>query len=565
LLFTAQGLLAQQPKPGPIPCVPGIWQGILDVGGMRARLGLRIEGDSAGRSSASITNIDAGNLRLPATCAMRGDTVVVSWAGGQATYAAVITTARDSLYGLLKAPGSASPLRMGRVTELTSGAALAYPTRLASDSVIRAILAKRIDQQKRSVGMVVGVIDSGGRRIIAYGRRAKGDDTALDGNSLFEIGSVTKVFTSLVLADMVRRGEVALSDPVAKYLPAGTKVPERAGRQITLLDLATHTSGLPRDPINLAPKDPSNPFADYTTASLYQFLATYTLRRDVGAQYEYSNVGFGLLGEALARRAGTDYESLVRSRVLEPLGMRNTTITLPPNVQARLAVGYDAGLEPAPYFRLPALLGAGGIYSDASDMLTFLAANMGDTSSPLSAAMRDMLATRRPSGTPNLEIALGWHVSTPNGHEIVWHNGGTTGFRSFVGFDRARRVGVVVLSNTSVPEGGDDIGLYLLQGGGPLYDGAVRAEVRVPPNVLDAYVGHYALTPKIMIDVFRGGEHFYVQLTGQQRLEAFASSSRDFFLKAVDAQITFEVDDQGRATALVLHQNGSDRRAKRVE
>jgi CubicO group peptidase (beta-lactamase class C family) len=532
---------------------------------MHARLGLRIEGDSAGTSIASMISIDAGNLRFPATCTAHGDTLLVSWAGGQAAYRAVMTTGRDSLYGVVKQPGASIPLRMASVTELSSGTALAFPTRLASDSDIRAILAKRIDDQKRSVGIVVGVIDPSGRRIVAYGQRAKGDDAPLDGHSLFEIGSVTKVFTSLVLADMVRRGELALSDPVAKYLPAGTTVPESAGREITLLDLATHTSGLPRDPTNLIPKDPNNPFADYTTANLYHFLATYTLPRGIGEKYEYSNVGFGLLGDALARRAGTDYESLVRSRVLEPLGMDNTTVTVPSNARARLTVGHDAGLEPAPYFRLPALLGAGGMYSDASDMLTFLAANMGAVSSPLSAAMSDMLSTRRPTGTPGLEIGLGWHVSTPTGHEIVWHNGGTAGFRSFVGFDRARQVGVVVLSNSSVAEGGDDIGFYLLQGGGPLYDRAPLAEVHVSSNLLDAYVGRYTLTPKSTIDVSREGERLYVRLTGQQSFEVFASSSREFFLKAVDAQITFQVDDQGRATALVLHQNGRDQRATRVE
>jgi serine-type D-Ala-D-Ala carboxypeptidase/endopeptidase len=456
-------------------------------------------------------------------------------------------------------------LRMARVARLSTGAAPTFPARLASDAVIRDILARRIDQQKRGIGIVVGVIDPDGRRVVAYGRRAKGDDTPPDANSLFEIGSVTKVFTSLVLADMVHRGEVALSDPVAKYLPAATKLPERAGRQITLLDLATHTSGLPRDATNLAPRDPKNPFADYTTDRLYDFLAAYTLPRDIGATYEYSNVGAGLLGHALARRAGTDYESLVRSRVLQPIGMGNTTITLPPSLRPRLATGYDAARDPAPYFRMPALLGAGALYSDANDMLTFVAANMGEVSSPLSAAIGDMLSTRRPTGTPNLEIALGWHVIKRDGREIVWHNGGTGGFRSFVGFDRARQVGIVVLSNTSVPEGVDDIGLHLLQGGGPLYDRDVRAEVRLPSSVLDLYVGRYALTPTITMDVSRDGERIYVQLTGQPKFEMFASSQREFFLKLVDAQISFEVNDQGRPTALVLHQNGRDQRAKRVE
>ena len=156
------------------------------------------------------------------------------------------------------------------------------------DSEIRQILVDRIDKDRQSVGVVIGVIEPAGRRVVAYGSLDKGDKRLLDGDTIFEIGSVTKVFTSLLLADMVQRGEVALTDPVAKYLPPGVKVPERGGRQITLQDLATHTSGLPRLPSNLNPKDPANPYADYSVDQLYQFLSGYQLTRDIGTQYEYS-------------------------------------------------------------------------------------------------------------------------------------------------------------------------------------------------------------------------------------------------------------------------------------
>ena len=162
---------------------------------------------------------------------------------------------------------------------------------------------------------MVGVIEPQGRRVVAYGSLNQGDPRPLNGDTIFEIGSVTKVFTSLLLADMVQRGEVALADPVAKYLPADVKVPERGGRVITLVDLSTHTSGLPRMPSNFHPKDPANPYADYTVEQLYQFLSSYQLTRDIGSQFEYSNLGGGLLGQALARRAGMDYEALVRSRI----------------------------------------------------------------------------------------------------------------------------------------------------------------------------------------------------------------------------------------------------------
>src|ERR1041385_7596549 len=202
------------------------------------------------------------------------------------------------------------------------------PIKVLSDDEIREILVKRIDQQKQAVGIVVGVIEPAGRRVVAYGNLAAGDPRTLDGDTIFEIGSVTKVFTSLLLADMVNRKEVTLDDPAAKYLPENVKMPERNGKSITLLDLSTHSSGLPRVPANLNPKDPANPYADYTVEDLYQFLSGYTLPREPGSEIEYSNLGAGLLGHILAQRAGTDYGTLVRVRITEPLGMPDTGIAL---------------------------------------------------------------------------------------------------------------------------------------------------------------------------------------------------------------------------------------------
>jgi CubicO group peptidase (beta-lactamase class C family) len=175
------------------------------------------------------------------------------------------------------------------------------------DSEIRKILVDRIDAYRQSVGIVVGVIEPKGRRIVAYCSLDQGDPRTLNGDTVFEIGSVTKVVTSLLLSDMVQRGQVGLTDPVSKYLPAGVKTPQRNGRQITLLDLSTHTSGLPRMPTNF---NPDKPYADYTVAQLYEFLSSYQLPRDIGAQYEYSNVGAGLLANALAFRPGMDYDAL---------------------------------------------------------------------------------------------------------------------------------------------------------------------------------------------------------------------------------------------------------------
>jgi serine-type D-Ala-D-Ala carboxypeptidase/endopeptidase len=336
------------------------------------------------------------------------------------------------------------------------------PPSVPSDSKIRKILVERIDTFHQSVGIVVGVIGPGGRRVIAYGKLDNNDKRPVDGNTIFEIGSITKVFTSLLLADMVRRGEVALTDPIAKYLPAEVKAPERAGQSITLENLSTHTSGLPRLPTNMTSKDRYNPYADYSVEQLYQFLSTYTLTRDIGSQFEYSNLGAGLLGHILARRAGMDYESLVRSQICDVLAMNSTRITLAPEMKARLAVGHNAQLESVANWDLPTLAGAGALRSSTNDLLTFLAANLGYAESPLGPAMVAMLKVRRPTGPTGEKVALAWMVSTHNGKEIVWHNGGTGGYRSFMGFDPKTRVGIVVLSNAETTVGVDDIGRHLL-------------------------------------------------------------------------------------------------------
>jgi len=437
---------------------------------------------------------------------------------------------------------------------------------MPSDAEIRQILVDRIDAQHQSVGIVVGIVGPEGRRIIAYGHLEKGDSRPLNGDTVFEIGSETKVFTSLILADMVQRGEVALSDPVSKYLPPTVKMPERDGRSITLIDLATHTSGLPRLPTNMSPKDPANPYADYSVEQLYQFLSAYQLTRDIGSQYEYSNLGGGLLGHVLALRAGTSYEALVKARICDPLGMKDTRISLTPEMKARLAAGHNAALDTVENWDLPTLAGAGAIRSTANDMLNLIAAELGYTKSPLAPAMTAMLKERRPTGVQNLEIALGWHIFTANGKEIVWHNGGTGGYRSFIGFDPKAKVGVVLLSNTSTAVGMDDIGRHLLDPNVPLVaPPKEHKQVSVDPKLFNGYVGRYQLAPNFAIAITQEDGHLFAQATGQPKFEIFPEGERDYFLKVVDAQITFVTDGEGKARELIMHQNGRDAHAKRVE
>lgn len=435
---------------------------------------------------------------------------------------------------------------------------------MPADADIRQILVDRIDVQHQGVGIVVGIIGPEGRRVISYGNLEKDDARPLNGDTIFEIGSMTKVFTSLLLADMVEHGEVALNDPVARYLPQTVKVRERDGKQITLVDLATHTSGLPRMPTNFAPKDPNNPYADYSEEQLYQFLAGYQLTRDIGSKYEYSNLGAGLLGLALTRRARMDYEQLVRSRICDPLGMNSTRVTLTAELKKRLAVGHNQKLEPVENWDIgPATAGAGALRSTANDLLTFLAANLGYTKTPLAPAMAAMLTTRHPTGMPSMEVALGWHIYSGGTKEIVEHNGGTGGYRTYMGYDPKGRVGVVVLSNAETPDGVDDVGRHLLDAAVPLM--RAHTEVQIDPKIFDSYVGYYQLAPNFILAVTREGDHFMTQATGQGKLEIFPETDHEFFAKAVNAQITFVTNSTGRATELILHQGGLDLHAPRIE
>jgi serine-type D-Ala-D-Ala carboxypeptidase/endopeptidase len=447
-------------------------------------------------------------------------------------------------------------------------AAVALRGQIPSDSVIRAILADRIDTLHQNVGIVVGIVDANGRRFVSYGNFSVKDQRPVGNDTIFEIGSTTKVFTSTILADMVQRGEVSLDDPVAKYLPADVKMPQRGGKQITLIDLSTHTSGLPRMPSNFAPKDIDNPYADYTVANLFQFLSSYELTRDIGSKFEYSNLGVGLLGQALARRAGMDYEALVRARVTGPLKMENTRITLSPEMKSWLAVGHNEARLPAANWDLPAFAGAGALRSDARDMLTFIAANLGYVESPLGPAMAAMTKVRRPGNGPQSDIALGWIAAKREGRVIYWHNGGTGGYRSFFGYDPKSRVGVVLLSNMSTRTGVDDIGLHLLDSSLPLAKLSPlvsHKEIVLDPKIFDRYVGVYQFVPGIAMTFTREGAHMFTQLTSQPKFEIFAEGEKEFFVKAVDAQITFETGADGRATTAVLHQNGRDQKAKRIE
>ena len=286
-------------------------------------------------------------------------------------------------------------------------------------------------------GVAVGVLQRGDRRTFAYG-------TAFP-DSIFEIGSISKTFTGLVLARMVDKGQVRFDEPVRELLPAGT-VAKPVGKEITLLDLATQHSGLPRMPGNFKPADMNNPYIDYRAANLYAYLAKRGVAKPSDADFVYSNLGFGLLGQALANRAGMSYSNLLRQEVTGPLGMSDTVLALSPEQRDRFIPGYNGLHQPVHPWDFAALAGAGAIRSTAGDMLTYLEAQLHPEKAPALANALVQSHQLHAEGLPGTRIGLAWFYRSESSE--YWHNGGTAGYSSFANFDPKGDYAVVVLANT---------------------------------------------------------------------------------------------------------------------
>jgi CubicO group peptidase (beta-lactamase class C family) len=326
-------------------------------------------------------------------------------------------------------------------------------------------LAERAMGSGRRIGLVVGCLAGGEQRLVGYGRLRRDAQDPPDGGTVFEVGSITKVFTGLLLADLAEHNLVGLEDPLASYLPASVRVPTVGGHQLTLGDLASHASGLPRNPKGTLRRwlgDRHNPNAGLSVEELYAGLARTRLRRQPGQRVKYSNLGAGLLGQALARAASQPYETLVRERICLPLGMPDTLVTPTSEQTSRLATGHTRRGRPTTPLELPALVGAGALRSTATDLLGFLEANLDPARTPL-ASQLERTQHPRLRAAKRVEVGLGWLIAHPPGAAgpVLWHNGGTGGFRSFVAFARETHTAVVVLSNTA--RSVDRLGLRLLK------------------------------------------------------------------------------------------------------
>ena len=424
------------------------------------------------------------------------------------------------------------------------------PSRLPDSDEAKALLVQLVDVEKRAPGIVVGMIadDPQERWVVGYGRLSATDDRVPDADTVFEIGSITKVFTGILLAQAVSNGEVKLDDPISMYLPEVVTAPEHEGKSITLLDLATHTSGLPRDVYDLQ-----------TLEQMYTVLSGYRLAHEPGGSYGYSNFGMGLLGNLLVQRAGqADYEALLLERICRRLGMDSTRVQLTAEMQSRLAVPHTGSLAPTHLWDYPIMAGAGMIRSTANDLLTFLAANMGLTDTELQPALQLANTPQRPSVGRDT-IGLGWQVAANTGFH--YHGGRTNGSYSYLAWDPERKFGVVVLANVQVDV---DYVVRLLIGRMPF------TLVQVDPQVLASYAGSYQLPDGKIVTFHVDGTRIFIQLPDEPEYEIFASSESHFFLPVSELEassaleIAFYRNDRGEVDRVVGLLGGVTYEAKKV-
>lgn len=408
--------------------------------------------------------------------------------------------------------------------------------------------------------IALAVIDSSGVRYFNFGKTSY-DGAEVDEHTIYEIGSISKVFTGIILARQVLEGDIGLDDRINDLLPDSITVPVMGDDEITIGNLTDHTSGLPRMPNNFMPANPNNPYADYTVEKMYEFISNYQPVRSVGSEYEYSNLAQGLLGHLLAINKNTTYEDLMVRAIADLLEMNDTRIELTRRMNENLALGHSNG-KVVENWDIPTLAGAGAIRSSTSDMAKFISGNLGYIDSPLRAAM-ELSHDPRHQKAGAMSVAMGWHIKKGESGDVIWHNGGTGGYRAFAGFVKETGKGVVLLSNSS--KGSDDIGFHLLDPGSELVNQKFKSDaVELPESTLKKYIGVYELQPEFKITITKEGTQLFGQATGQGKFEIYPESDTLFFLTVVKAKISFQLKD-GNVESLTLFQGGQEILGKKIE
>jgi len=417
---------------------------------------------------------------------------------------------------------------------------------------IKTQIKNRIDNHY-SVGTVVAFFENGKETYFTYGYADMDKKQGILSQSVFEIGSISKTFTSLLLADLVQKRQIRLEDSVDKYLPDSVKVPSFNGRKITFVDLATHTSGLPRMPTNIVPKNPENPYVDYGVKDLYAFLTTAQLQNGMG-NYNYSNVGVGLLGHVLTLIAGKSYEQLLQNVICTPLKMTETS-TL--NASTWLTTGH-VDHKPVLHWDFDIMEGAGAIRSNAQDLMRYLRAEIDLSGEALAGAMTQ---SQQPlySIDSTLKMALGWHITATTNDEIYWHNGGTGGYRAFAGFSRKSNKAIVILNNST--QSVDDLGMYFFNPSVTIIP--AKKPLTLPKQAMLSFVGTYKIAPQLELEITLENNQLLAKMTGEAIVKVYPETETKLFCREVNATIDFFRGDKGGFDKLILDLNGDKMPATR--
>jgi CubicO group peptidase (beta-lactamase class C family) len=340
-------------------------------------------------------------------------------------------------------------------------------------------------ENSSTVGIAVGTINDNQLQYYLKGLNSIENNIPISEDSIFEIGSISKIFTTLLLMDQVAKGKICLNDPIEKFLP-DVKIPSKNNKKITFNHLLTHTSALPRLPNNLVIGSLENPYKNYDIKELYDFLNNYQLTHIPGTKYEYSNLGIALLGHILTLMTNSSYESLLNTVICKELNLKNTSIFLDNARKKNMAQAYHMK-NPVSNWDFKVFEGAGGILSNIKDMTLFLKTCMNLEENYLSKLLCDSYKKKHEISL-NLSMGLGWHIFD----SIIFHDGATGGYRSFIGFDINKSKGIVVLSN-STENLASELGLFFLDHEKfPIIQTELRSDF-LDVNYLKQFIGNFQI------------------------------------------------------------------------
>ncbi len=431
--------------------------------------------------------------------------------------------------------------------------------------------ASPLVEQRMVDGLSIGYIEGDGFGIVHLGSAGEAGKKA-DNSTVYEIGSLSKLFTGLLLADAALRDEINIYATAEAANPAGIKLPLRDGRSIKWIDLSTHRSGLPRLSGNLAATDSSNPYRDYDSKKAAEFLQTYQLPRQPGKAQEYSNFGASVLGYLVAAKAGKSYDELLQERIAGPLKMADCTVSLSDDQKKRFATPHDKyGSATAPW-EFADLPGAGGIHATLRDMMRFAKAQLEPPSGPIGEAIELAWKQHTEADETGPAMGLGWLIAGDGQTRL--HNGQTGGTTSALFINRKLKCAVVILCNTSVKnEEIDKLALQLVMKAAGVEPPQAPKEdaddvpegLAIDEKLRRRLVGRYQLTPDFIFTVTDDDGRLMVGITNQETQEVFPDSPTRWSYRGIDATLEFKLPKTGVARSLILHQNGASQTARRIK